>query len=348
MKQMEVLKIISDIKLTRRQELKTANLGITELLNYVQSLKGLYKKRIYDLNRYHNRLGKLDSKQQGTYSSMFKKLTNPLNQHSPMKGSQIKWYGVEIECLFPCDSETCSSCDGDGCSNCDDNGYIKNTVRVENELRYQIQEVLQLKRISIKSDGSIDEEGHEWTGVEFNVLCSNDDDFHNLKELCAYLKRAGAKVNKSCGMHVHLDQRNVPVDVVRLRHRNLDRATHALSQIMPESRKNNRYCSLNNRKNERYSAINYTALKKYQTLEVRLHSSTIEYTKIKNWIELLDLVQDAPARVIKSDITDLEELFTVLDVPEKLIEYCLMRRDKFLKKDAIQEFDIESNVSIAA
>jgi hypothetical protein len=121
-----------------------------------------------------------------------------------------------------------------------------------------------------------------------------------------------------------------------------------MAEIMPESRKNNTYCELRGSMTNRYSAINGSAIKKYNTIEVRLHSSTIDEIKILNWINLLTLIQSAPKKTITQNVDTLEDLFMVLDIPEKLIEYCLSRRNKFMGKKDIQESSSDTVMGQAA
>jgi hypothetical protein len=65
----------------------------------------------------------------------------------------------------------------------------------------------------------------------------------------------------------------------------------ALKEFVPESRRNNNdYCALSFSETNRYRAVNFTAFRKFKTLEIRLHSGTVDYTKIIAWIRLLELL----------------------------------------------------------
>jgi hypothetical protein len=65
----------------------------------------------------------------------------------------------------------------------------------------------------------------------------------------------------------------------------------ALKEFVPESRRNNTdYAALSFSETNRYRAINFTAFRKYKTLEIRLHSGTVDYTKIIAWIRLCELL----------------------------------------------------------
>ena len=65
----------------------------------------------------------------------------------------------------------------------------------------------------------------------------------------------------------------------------------ALKEFVPESRRNNTdYAALSFSETNRYRAVNFTAFRKYKTLEIRLHSGTVDYTKIIAWIRLCELL----------------------------------------------------------
>ena len=60
--------------------------------------------------------------------------------------------------------------------------------------------------------------------------------------------------------------------------------------------------------NDRYYMINGTALKKYKTIEVRLHSGTTNFNKIKNWVELLKGIVKSEAPIFTSLDSMLETI----------------------------------------
>lgn len=73
--------------------------------------------------------------------------------------------------------------------------YYGNTVRDD-----------QGREWKIVTDGSVDDMGAE--GLELVSPPLMYDDMESLQELVRKLRRAGAKVNKSCGVHVHVDLQN--------------------------------------------------------------------------------------------------------------------------------------------
>lgn len=130
-----------------------------------------------------------------------------------------------------------------------------------------------------------------------------------VKRACIALNRAGAKVNKSCGFHLHLGAQD-------LTHQNFKDLVMShidteaeFDKIMPESRRgnNNRFCksnlmgrskqdlfarihstvntsSLLSIYTDRYVKLNLKSFVRQGTIEFRQHSGTTQFSKIKNWI----------------------------------------------------------------
>lgn len=147
------------------------------------------------------------------------------------------------------------------------------------------------KYIEVGGDGSIDHESGE-NGTEIRVCMRRDEIREVLPSLMQTLRGMGARVNKSCGLHVHLDQRNNQEPEKVFLH--LVRSLGLLYTVVPESRRRNRYCKRNRHadfeqavRGDRYKAINASAFHRYRTIEVRLFGGTLEETKIINWIETL-------------------------------------------------------------
>lgn len=173
---------------------------------------------------------------------------------------QTDFTGIEIECVFP-DSSDFST--------------LKPFA----------------KYLNIGSDGSIDADARH-SGREFRVCIHRDEVREVLPKLLAELKALGAYVNKSCGLHVHLDQRDEKDPA--LTYAKLVRSLGLLWRIIPESRRNNTYCKRNRNTNfsdalngARYRAVNATAYHRHKTIEVRLFGGSLDAEKIVNWVEVL-------------------------------------------------------------
>lgn len=147
------------------------------------------------------------------------------------------------------------------------------------------------KWIDVGSDGSIDHHDDE-EGTEIRVCMKREEIRDILPGIMRTLKEMGARINKSCGLHVHLDQRNNAEPEKQFQR--LVRSLGLLYTVVPESRRRNRYCKRNRRsdfaaavRGDRYKAVNANAFYRYKTIEVRLFGGTLEATKIINWIEVL-------------------------------------------------------------
>lgn len=152
---------------------------------------------------------------------------------------------------------------------------------------------------NIGTDGSVNGNGNE-EGREVRVCVKRTEVRNRLPALLKALKDMGGRVNKTCGLHVHLDQRGIDFTEVSTRYEKLVRSLKLLKDVVSPSRRNNSYCRINTNtdlqeciKNEdRYFAINGTAYNRYKTLEVRLFGGTLDADKISNWIEILFGIMD--------------------------------------------------------
>lgn len=131
-----------------------------------------------------------------------------------------------------------------------------------------------------------------------------------LEIVCRVLGEIGAKVDKTCGLHVHHHIDDFTVEDVKNLYRLYFKHTLAIEQIMPRSRRasvNPQYCrGISDRMMERleqcqtiqeiaskfsrYHVINMTAYLKYGTVEFRQHSGTIEFVKIANWLKITQAI----------------------------------------------------------
>lgn len=125
--------------------------------------------------------------------------------------------------------------------------------------------------------------------VEYKILLKRSELEMRLHRFCSLI--SDHRVNTSCGLHVHLDCRGRTEADVRVIAKRMTAWLIALKEFVPESRRNNTdYAALSFSETNRYRAVNFTAFRKYKTLEIRLHSGTVDYTKIIAWIRLCELL----------------------------------------------------------
>lgn len=127
-----------------------------------------------------------------------------------------------------------------------------------------------------------------------------------LKRAVNALKAAGASANASCGLHVHVDARDLTGgEILGVVHR----YAHFESEIdgfMPAHRNRNRFARtvsgsfveqisrrMNSDRNaqetfrhvDRYRKVNVASYARHNTVEFRQHQGTVEYSKIENWVQ---------------------------------------------------------------
>lgn len=184
--------------------------------------------------------------------------------------------------------------------------------------------------VTIGDDGSIAVDKPNHTRFELRVLAKQRDYARTVKRVCDVLHIAKARVNKTCGMHVHLDMRQRDPKIA---FHNLTRAQELLFALQPNSRRANNYC----RKTsldwdtaiaDRYRAVNARAYAEHKTIEVRLHTGTVNARKIVNWISLLLRIVDAPA--LPHQVHQIGGLARVgITLPARLKTYLEARVEKF-------------------
>jgi hypothetical protein len=322
--------------------LKTGNLH--EAVKYIETFGGSFRP-INIAKRRIDQVDRLSLKKEGEIKRLFDEMLDTSKSHRPFS-SETNYIGVEIECMIPFENPiytfsehgptTCRTCDGAGdvvdqdgdelleCGECGGSGVVDD-LDVD-EPRSKLSELFKQRGIkfsSIKSDGSINNVAGYFP-VEINVLTKlNNTD--NLQRVCKLLNELNAKVDRSCGMHIHFDARHLTeLDIMAIG-RQFKNALPVLVQCVPETRRENQYCMprVSTICGNRYSAVNLTAFRKYKTVEIRLHSSTTSYQKIINWARLLNAIMHAPK--LNKRCNELNELTEFIYLDENLLEYFTQR-----------------------
>src|SRR5271165_2021434 len=114
-----------------------------------------------------------------------------------------QWIGVEIECYIPFEALKAKKTD-----NGDYGRREYSTVDARRKLS-TLLERNKVPNVTLKSDGSISSPSRvKYLEIEINLLF-NRADYGPLERLCKLLKQLKARTNKSCGLHVHLDCRDI-------------------------------------------------------------------------------------------------------------------------------------------
>lgn len=126
-----------------------------------------------------------------------------------------------------------------------------------------------------------------------------------IKIVCDTLVANGAKINKSCGLHVHHDARDYRAAQFVNLFNFYKRAEHIIDSMLPMSRRadNNRYChtlqNFNYIPAGRYYKVNFQAFHVHGTVEFRHHSGSVEAEKIINWVLLTQRIMDRCTKAVK-------------------------------------------------
>jgi hypothetical protein len=127
----------------------------------------------------------------------------------------------------------------------------------------------------------------------------------SLKVVCDSLNEAGAQVNKSTGLHVHVGLQNIGFEQYKNIFINYINLEGVIDTFMAKSRRNddNTYCkSLVSKNitacvdysqiayifnNSRYFKLNPVSYVCHNTLEFRQHQGTTDYAKIEMWVSFI-------------------------------------------------------------
>lgn len=134
-------------------------------------------------------------------------------------------------------------------------------------------------------------------GVEFRILIKRSDmESRVVRALEAISSKCGAKVNRSCGLHVHFDMRDKNPDQFTRIHKHVKTWLSFLKEIVPASRRENKYCNFseNGGGNPHWEAVSSQSYRNHRTLEIRLHSSTLNPIKVIRWIHLIETIMATP------------------------------------------------------
>lgn len=190
--------------------------------------------------------------------------------------SMTQKFGVEIECMVPRDVNLYA---------------LMNEAGVQNQW-------------TEKHDGSLmPPVGYRGVEIVSVPLHNLDDSFESIKKICNVLNKAGAIINKTCGLHVHVDASGFSAAQMRNVFDRYKKFEIEIDKWMPASRRKseNTYCrSLNgvdvfhsdsintmcgNTGSSRYLKVNLQAYLVHGTVEFRQHSGTTRADKIINWVK---------------------------------------------------------------
>jgi len=175
----------------------------------------------------------------------------------------------------------------------------------------------------IVTDGSVNSSGTGTTGLELvSPILRGEAGLAQAALAVSTLLQAGGRVDRSCGLHVHIGMNNLTgADIMKVLDLYSANQSH-INTIIARSRQSNHFCqplNLGNgvRQNSyqsirqavtssqikdaarqfgRYSVVNISAYAKYGTIEFRQHQGTLNGEKVASWVKfLLSLIETAVA-----------------------------------------------------
>lgn len=216
------------------------------------------------------------------------------------------------------------------------------------------------------SDHSIKAEKGYSGGYEYRCSPANGDELYKMVDgLSEELNKKGYKVNKSCGLHVHIET-EPEVELLKKLYCFYSKFEGLFFAMLPKSRQDNDYCqkfkeldkysykdvlgvkdlrgfkslfyetksfypTKTHGNKKRYSWVNFHSVFFRGTLEIRAHSGTINAEKIKNWIRMHLIIKKYLKGKSVEQIAKMKtskERFLKL-FPEDLQEYIKSRWEVF-------------------
>lgn len=200
----------------------------------------------------------------------------------------------------------------------------------------------------IITDGSLNsydaDDTRNMNGIE--LVSPPMTDLTQLETVCRVLAEVGAKVNRTAGMHVHHEIRDMTIEAVKLFVTNYQSSQASIDAVVAPSRRaaaQNQYCKpigsdytyrLNGCHTlsdiqyaylDRYHVVNLTSYPKYGTLEIRQHQGTVEFEKISNWVKLGQRMIDEA--IAGTRIANIETI-----VSGETLDYFVARRATFARR----------------
>lgn len=207
----------------------------------------------------------------------------------------------------------------------------------------------------VTSDGSLRSGGREIRRITWLNSSGRLGGLLALKD-----KLVGARVDTTCGLHVHIDVRHLPESNDGMDGRPLGAAQTydrlcrmypVLKKLVPRSRWNNRYCAFNNnrpdsedyrrpRNGDRYAAINWCSYSEHKTIEFRLAPGSTNLVKIESWALLCRYLVTWCSNPHNQVPTTWHAFLAIL--PEWLASWCVVRNMKLHGKLGRLDFRVGS------
>jgi len=232
-------------------------------------------------------------------------------------------YGVEIECIRPSNVSM-----AEFARRITEAGVPCNAEHYNHNVR---------SAWKIVTDGSLSDRNGVGMEVVSPILRSAAD-FEQIRTVSAVLLDGRCKINKTCGLHVHVGlprrEHRLPINVLRI----YNKFEPVIDTLMPPSRRGSangyaRPTAFSERMatasdlnvlriaygHDRYRKVNLESIWRHGTLEFRQHAGTIEAEKIIAWatlvLKLTAMANSAPE--LPTGAPTLEGLLALIDASEE-------------------------------
>ena len=149
----------------------------------------------------------------------------------------------------------------------------------------------------------------------------------SLENCCKALNEAGAQVNRSTGLHVHIGAQNLSDEAYVNLFKNYQKLERVIDTFMARSRRanNSQWCRTLQGKDfswcttksdiydemngNRYFKVNACSYARHQTIEFRQHQGSTDFEKISNWVNFCaKLVAWSKKNVLSSEVASIDEI----------------------------------------
>lgn len=256
------------------------------------------------------------------YNGIYFNVTAPIRVVTPR--GHVFTFGTEMECFVPrADIHRAAEANGvniayEAYNHTDGKTWYKfvhdGSVRSTRDYRHRLY--------SIENDNAIE---------CVSPVLKGTKGLSSLKACCKALNDAGATVNKTCGLHVHVGAQDLTQAQMVNVFKNYQRLEPVIDTFMPESRRNNHYartlrtmdldgCSTiseieavlgrdDSCSHPRYHKVNPCAYSRHRTIEFRQHGGSTNYAKISAWVNFcIKLVEWSMTNVLTADVTLIDTI----------------------------------------
>lgn len=198
------------------------------------------------------------------------------------------------------------------------------------------------KNVQMTTDGSVHachNAPRGYAGGELRILGTENTIEEVLRKTCSVITCGAIDgyVNRSCGLHVHLDMRKRDAKMV---YTNLVRVMNLLTRSQPAGRTLSHFCVPNKHDemnatqegltNRKYLVVNpMPYLNDRNTIEVRVHEGSVDADAINNWVQFLNAIANHGEVIPKKNYESAKQLAKIVNIPTASVNYIDSRIERY-------------------